>query len=127
MRALTARSRRISVEAPLRQGNRSLSAESKAPGPLSPPLDHTGEGGGKSRPRFAAKRGGSFSLYTIPLWHLLGDGWMWSRLGRAVPSPSAGLRRRPSAHVTSSFERRFNGLQPRVAIAQPAGCDFGEP
>lgn len=34
-------------------------------------------GSGKSRPRFAVKRGGAFYLYTIPLWRLLGDGWFW--------------------------------------------------
>jgi hypothetical protein len=31
----------------------------------------------KSRARFAAKWGRVFSLYTIPLWHLLGDEWFW--------------------------------------------------
>ena len=30
---------------------------------------------GKSRSRFAAIWGGVFSLYTIPLQHLLEDGW----------------------------------------------------
>src|SRR5579883_52020 len=41
---------------------------------LLPPAGSTNEGGGKSRLRFAAKRGGAFFLYTIPLSRLLGDG-----------------------------------------------------
>jgi hypothetical protein len=56
---------------------------------------------GKSRTRFAGKRGGVFSLYTIPLRHLLKDAWLWQPLGRAVPSPTARFpRRRASASVT---------------------------
>jgi len=40
------------------------------------PVAHS-EGSAKSRSRFAAVRGGVFSLYTIPLEYLLGDGYLW--------------------------------------------------
>jgi hypothetical protein len=49
---------------------------------------------GKSRSGFAAIRGGVFSLYTIPLRRLLGDGRFCWQLGRAVPSPTAEFLRR---------------------------------
>jgi hypothetical protein len=35
-----------------------------------------------------------FPLYTIPLWHLLEDGYLWWPLGRAVPTPTARFPRR---------------------------------
>lgn len=55
---------------------------------------------GKSPARLAAKRGAAFSLYTIPLWHLLGDGWFCTLLGRAALSPTACfVRRRGRASV----------------------------
>ena len=57
------------------------------------PVDYS-QDSGKSQSRLAAIRGGVSSLYTIPLWHLLGDGRFCWQLGRAVASPTAEFLRR---------------------------------
>ena len=68
----------------------------------------------KSRSRFAAKREGALYLYTIPLWHLLEDGYLWSPLGRA-PSPvthrsSGAPKRLASLDSGASHAMRFVAL-----------------
>lgn len=58
--------------------------------PEQPQRNNGGAKGGKSRPRFAAKSGARFCLYTIPLPPLPGDVCWGCQPGMCIPSPADG-------------------------------------
>ena len=102
------------------QCNHAKAVESEVCEKCSTPLpadDRTITGGlaggsGKSWTRFAAKWGGAFYLYTIPLKHLLGNGGLSAPLRTAsVTHRSSGVQRRATmTQAVPQDSRRTKGV-----------------